>query len=383
MPANREVGSERARVLPLHLATLQLPEGHPEGEGPCEVYAFLVLEGRRAFLVDTGVGTGSTLIDRLYRPERRPLGEALAAHGVAAGDIELVIASHLHFDHCGGLRELPGVPVLVQRRELEASETPHYTVPDWVRFPGAQHRAIEGAYDVSPCVRVLPSPGHTPGHQSVLVDTDEGRFLVAAQAFYSAAELEAARAGEPGGAQGHDDDDAYARSRAALLALRTDRVAFSHDAAVWSSPAFDHWRRFAAREPDAARRGYVDTFAFGTTEEEATEIAPLVRAGTKTATGSLLWSYEYDGAHVPAVGDLWVVRDGAGEPVCIVETTAVETLPFDSVPAAYAEWGGEGDRSVEGWRRMYWDYVVSECARIGREPRRDAPLVMERFRVVD
>jgi len=109
---------------------------------------------------------------------------------------------------------------------------------------------------------------------------------------------------------------------------------------------------------------------------------PLVLAGTKTATGSALWSYEANGKRLPEVGDHWVVTAGADDPVCIIETTEVRILPFDEVGADYARDGGEGDRSLASWRDIYWRYLVSEGSRIGREPSPKAPLVMERFRVV-
>jgi len=122
--------------------------------------------------------------------------------------------------------------------------------------------------------------------------------------------------------------------------------------------------------------------SFGFTEEDARAIADLVLHGTKTATGSLLWSYEADGKRVPQVGDFWIVTKGHDDPVCVIETIDQRIIPFDQVPPEYARDGGEGDRTVEGWRKIYWQLIQEECARIGRTPSEQAPLVMERFRVV-
>lgn len=127
---------------------------------------------------------------------------------------------------------------------------------------------------------------------------------------------------------------------------------------------------------------YVESFSFGFTPEDASEIARLVLDGTKTATGSVLWSYEVDAKPMPRIGDHWIVVDGAGTPVCIIRTTDVSIIPFDEVPDAYAREGGEADRTLATWRPMYWRYIVSECKRIGREPHPKTPLVMERFSVV-
>ena len=57
-------------------------------------------------------------------------------------------------------------------------------------------------------------------------------------------------------------------------------------------------------------------------------------------------------------------------------------IPFNEVSEDYARWRGEGDRSLESWRRMYWSYIVQECKRIGREPATIAPIIMARFLVV-
>ena len=148
--------------------------------------------------------------------------------------------------------------------------------------------------------------------------------------------------------------------------------------------ADQYWQQDLTSLPRAEDRPtrYVEAFSFGFTPDDASEIAVLVLAGTKTATGSVLWSYEADGKPLPQRGDHWIVRDGSGNPVCIIRTTDVAAIPFDEVPEIYALEGGEADRSLATWRPMYWRYIVSECRRIGREPHEKAPLVMERFVVV-
>ncbi len=145
-----------------------------------------------------------------------------------------------------------------------------------------------------------------------------------------------------------------------------------------------YWEQFLNSLPPGTRRpsGHAGTAEFGITEDDAREIARLVRNGTKTASGGLVWANEFDGTRGSHAGDLWVVVAGPDEPVCIIETTEVRILPYDEVPEEYAWEGGEGDRTMSDWRRMYWEYIVSECARIGRNPDRKAPLAMERFRVV-
>lgn len=150
------------------------------------------------------------------------------------------------------------------------------------------------------------------------------------------------------------------------------------------SRADRYWQQYLASLSGDAEPPprYLEATGFGFTPEDATEIAKLVLDGTKTATGSFLWSYEADGKPVPGAGDFWIVTDGNGDPVCVVRNTDVAILPFDEVPETYAREGGEGDRTLATWRPMYWRYIVEECARIGREPDPRAPLVLERFTVV-
>jgi uncharacterized protein YhfF len=145
-----------------------------------------------------------------------------------------------------------------------------------------------------------------------------------------------------------------------------------------------YWHQFLASLPTEAERpqGFVEPVAFGFTAADATEIAKLVLDQIKTATGSLLWSYEADGKALPRLGDFWMVIDGDRRPVCIIRTTSVEIIPFAEVGEDYAWWGGEGDRLLETWRRIYWEYIGLECKRLRREPSAKAPLIMERFELV-
>ena len=84
------------------------------------------------------------------------------------------------------------------------------------------------------------------------------------------------------------------------------------------------------------------TVTFGFTPQDASEISKLIIDGMKTATGSLLWSYQADGKPLPSVGDLWVVIDGESKPVCVAQTTNVEINAFNEVPQIFAWLGGEG-----------------------------------------
>ena len=93
--------------------------------------------------------------------------------------VAVVVNTHLHFDHCGGNRLFPGIPIHVQRRELADARTKDdYTVREWVDFPGATYVEHDGEVEILPGVRLLPAPGHTAGHQIVVVETDEGPVVL-------------------------------------------------------------------------------------------------------------------------------------------------------------------------------------------------------------
>jgi len=110
-------------------------------------------------------------------------------------DVVCVINTHLHFDHCGGNRLFPGVPIHVQRAEREAAKAPGY-LEEWVEFEGATYVEHEGEAEILPGVRVVPTPGHSPGHQSVLVDTDDGLVVVAGDVAYTWKEFDRSESGQ-------------------------------------------------------------------------------------------------------------------------------------------------------------------------------------------
>ncbi len=223
----------------LHLADVTLPPAHPPGWRAGPVHAFVIRHPQGPILVDTGVGDGHDGIEKLYHPVRHPLDDALGGIGLRPSDILAVINSHLHFDHCGENRLFAGTPIFVHATEYEAArQTPLYTVEEWVDFPGAAFEFVENETQVYPGVYLLATPGHTPGHQSVLIESDEGRAVVAGQAAYNAAEFAADFPGAPVEEEsGQWNDAQYAASLARLRELSPRRVYFSHDARTWEAGA--------------------------------------------------------------------------------------------------------------------------------------------------
>ncbi len=151
-----------------------------------------------------------------------------------------------------------------------------------------------------------------------------------------------------------------------------------------SATVEEYWQRYLAtlpaRSPIHQQEYVVDSF--GDTAELRESLGALVLAGVKTATCSALWAWEAEGAPLPQVGQHTVVLDANEQPLCIIETTEVEIRPFAEVDAEFAAAEGEGDCSLEYWRRGHWRFFTRSLATIGRVPTGEMPLVCERFRLV-
>lgn len=145
-----------------------------------------------------------------------------------------------------------------------------------------------------------------------------------------------------------------------------------------------YWQQFLATLPDNSpiRKDKYVAEQLGDSPNLAHELAALIVSGKKTATCSALWEWQAEGNPITEVGLKTIVLDGAGEPVCIIETTEVTVRPYDEVDAQFAAEEGEGDLSLDYWRAAHWRFFTRTLSKIGRKPALDMPLVCERFRVI-
>ncbi len=210
---------------------------------PC--LGYLVSHPAGLLLVDTGMGRHPE-VDAHYRPRRRNLDAALAGAGERVDGIRFLVNCHLHFDHCGGNPALPGRPIFTQRAELEtALHTPDYTLPGLVDAPGLRYEQLDGEAEILPGVLVVPTPGHTAGHQSVVVRRRDGTVVVAGQSHDTAtaygSDALAWRAGQDHHSPSLPITPAWIDR---IQRLDPARVVFAHDNAVWEPAARE------AGEPD-------------------------------------------------------------------------------------------------------------------------------------
>ncbi len=199
---------------------------------PC--LGYLVHHPAGLVLFDTGMGSHPG-VEAHYRPRRHGLHAALSALGVRVGDIRYVVNCHLHFDHCGGNPTLSDRPIFTQRVELRgALDTPGYTLPDLLDAPGLRYEPLDGETEILPHLLVTPTPGHTAGHQSLIVRRPDGVVVVAGQSHDSATAYGADALARQARHDGHGQPLPLVPAwMERLRQLDPARVVFAHDNAVW------------------------------------------------------------------------------------------------------------------------------------------------------
>ncbi|MGM9605292.1 MAG: ASCH domain-containing protein [Faecousia sp.] len=123
-----------------------------------------------------------------------------------------------------------------------------------------------------------------------------------------------------------------------------------------------------------------EAWAFGGAPDQ---LAALVLEGTKTATASGYDLYALDDQEpMPRVGDYSVILDSKENALCVIRTTALAVLPFSQVGEDQAWKEGEGDRSLDYWRQVHWDFFTEEYRRCGLTFTENSPILCEEFELV-
>ena len=142
--------------------------------------------------------------------------------------------------------------------------------------------------------------------------------------------------------------------------------------------------QFLSGLSDAERSKYKSFSAdyFCANEKDAKICSDLILSREKTATCSMKYWYESGLESMPIQGHLQVVTDWNGQPTSIIETVEVSECNFLDVSSEFARAEGEGDKSLEWWRKAHWVFFSRECVEQGIKPSQSMQLVLERFEMV-
>lgn len=220
-------------IVPLDIGEFRFPDDEPWAGELGVVVAYAIRRREGVLLFDTGFGFGSPELEARYRQTGRRVSDVLGDAGIRLAEVDLVANCHLHADHAGQNASLPWIPIHVQRAELARARAGNYTIPDWIEGPGVTYIEAEGDHELVPGIRVLSTPGHSPGHQSLVVDQRDGPLVLSGQAVYGHGEW----TGDAGAREGRSsapDPEAYDASLARLRAVEPSRVLFAHDRRPWS-----------------------------------------------------------------------------------------------------------------------------------------------------
>lgn len=188
-------GNRGLMVVPLSLGQLLMPgavltrlKNYEEKAYPC--LGYVILGGDKIIVVDSGApepDAGVTTVRPVVRAEDEFLLPQLAKLGIRPEDVDIIINTHLHWDHIYGNNKMPNAEIVVQEAELDyyhnslpcdrGSYEKNRETPLVSTFI-SRIRTVNGDVEIMAGVRVLLTPGHTPGCQSVVVDTPEGRVIL-------------------------------------------------------------------------------------------------------------------------------------------------------------------------------------------------------------
>jgi N-acyl homoserine lactone hydrolase len=213
-------------IVRLHLAKIQALHHMP-------VHGFVIKHPREgAILVDTGVGWPTELVKE-WGVVNRHAADALAEHDLSPADVRIVINSHLHFDHCGQNAVFKHAPFYIQRSELDRARRAETVAAQWFDFAGARFELLDGDAQIAEGVRVVATPGHTVGHQSVIVDTPDGGAVMIGDAAYTSTVYRDFDDADVATWEGqYDDRDAWSDSLHRLHGMHPHSVHFCHDTQV-------------------------------------------------------------------------------------------------------------------------------------------------------
>lgn len=161
------------------------------------VFTFLVEGGEKLLLVDTGMSwterANTSHHPGSWQEEGQDIVSMLAKAGYKPEDVGIVVFTHLHWDHIYYMDKFVNATFIANKREVEFANNPiplyykSYEAPELgidSPFKGIDIQTVEGEVEIMPGVRVFESFGHSPGHQSVEIDTADGSYICAGDSIF-------------------------------------------------------------------------------------------------------------------------------------------------------------------------------------------------------
>lgn len=173
------------------------------------VFAFLIEGDGHKYLVDTGMGSTEQSKDYHHDGRQDPgtaIHEQLPRMGVSTDEIEAVLFTHLHWDHCYNMKEFKNAKFYVSDIEYNFAIDP--IPPYWGSyehpkagltppFDGVMFELVSGEQEIFDGIRMVPTPGHSPGHVAISVNTEKGDYWVAGDLMFGRHNLEPDKRGWP------------------------------------------------------------------------------------------------------------------------------------------------------------------------------------------
>lgn len=186
-----------------HNSVLKFRENISGKEEKFPVFTFLIEGAEKLVLIDTGMAY-TERADQYHhigsdQPKGYAIHEQLEKIGCQPEDIDIVIFTHLHWDHCFYMDKFTKAEFIVNEKEYAFAMNPiplyykSYEAPELgiIRpFEGLSFTMVKGEQEILPGIRVFETPGHSPGHMSVEVDTKEGKFICAGDSIFIPENLE-------------------------------------------------------------------------------------------------------------------------------------------------------------------------------------------------
>ncbi|MCK0161049.1 ASCH domain-containing protein [Allomuricauda sp. F6463D] len=142
------------------------------------------------------------------------------------------------------------------------------------------------------------------------------------------------------------------------------------------------WGDFLDAHLEFASEDAPKVIRFYDNEIDANRSADLTCKETKRATTHSLKGMQLRNEPLPKIGDFYVVTDWEGNALCIIRTTAVKLLPYFSVREEHARLEGEGDKSLDYWKKAHWDQFAQELTQFGKTPKESMIVVFEEFEML-